>query len=80
MENISIGKQITEHMPIFCAEGHNHGLVDHVEGNYIKITKDDNGKHHWLPLSAVSSVDEVVHLSWGHQQTKEQMLSEDPNS
>lgn len=72
-------QQIQPHMPIICADGHNHGVVDHLDGEYIKIAKDEQGKHHWLPLSAVDHVDEHVHLNLGHEQVKQQLLSENPS-
>lgn len=71
-------QSIKPHMPIICAEGHHHGVVDHLDGSYIKIAKDDQGQHHWLPLTAVDHVDEHVHLNLNHQQVKEQWLSEEP--
>ncbi|AAF10926.1 DUF2171 domain-containing protein [Deinococcus radiodurans] len=71
--------QIKEHMPIICADGKNHGEVDHLDGEYIKIAKDAQGQHHWLPLSAVDHVDEHVHLKLSHEQVHQQMLSEDPH-
>ena len=68
--------QIREHMPVVCADGQPHGQVD---GEYIKLTKDESGQHHWLPLSAVDHVDEHVHLNLSHVQVHQQWLSEDPH-
>ncbi|WP_229844440.1 MULTISPECIES: DUF2171 domain-containing protein [Deinococcus] len=52
--------------------------MDHLDGEYIKLTKDDSGQHHWLPLSAVDHVYEHFHLNWSHAQVHQQWLSEDP--
>ncbi|GGR37229.1 DUF2171 domain-containing protein [Deinococcus ruber] len=72
--------QIKAHMPVICADGHNHGEVEAVEGQYIKVTKDDSGTQHWLPLSAVDHVDEHVHLNLTHEQVHQQWLDKDPRS
>lgn len=58
--------QIKEHMVVKASDGQVIGKVDHMEGSdKIKLTKNDSpdGKHHFLPLNWVKSVDEQVHLS-----------------
>ncbi|GEM46647.1 DUF2171 domain-containing protein [Deinococcus cellulosilyticus] len=72
-------EQIQAHMPIRCKDNNDHGKVDHLDGDYIKVAKDDSGQHHWIPLSAVDHVDEHVHLKWGHQEVQQQWLSQDPH-
>lgn len=55
--------KITEHMPVFCSKGQQIATVDHLDpGNSIKLTKDEQGQHHWIPLSWVTRVDQHVHL------------------
>lgn len=54
--------QIKPHMPVVCSEGGQFAAVDHVEGTNLKLTKDDSGKHHYIPLSWVTSVDDKVHV------------------
>ena len=56
---------ITEHMDVIGSCGNKLGKVDHVEGSYIKLTKNDSadGQHHLIPTSWVSRVDSHVHLS-----------------
>ncbi|MBP0491969.1 DUF2171 domain-containing protein [Pararoseomonas indoligenes] len=51
--------QIKEHMEVVGSCGNHVGTVDHVEGNRIKLTKNDSsdGKHHYLPISAIASVE-----------------------
>jgi hypothetical protein len=41
--------QIREHMPVLGTDGTDVGTVDHVDGSYIKLTKDDRDQHHWIP-------------------------------
>jgi len=50
-------------MPVVCSENGQFGTVDHVEGrNSIKLAKDDDGSHHYIPLDWVTSVDDRVHI------------------
>jgi hypothetical protein len=65
---------IREHMEVDASCGTCVGKVDHVEGNTIKLTKNDSpdGQHHRIPLSWVASVDDRVHLSIDHRQVHAQ--------
>ena len=55
--------QIREHMPVVCSDNKQFATVDHVDaGNTIKLTQDNMGKHHWIPMSWVKSVDDKVHV------------------
>ena len=50
-------------MPVVCSENGQFASVDHLEGTtQIKLKKDKNGVHHYIPLSWVASVDEKVHV------------------
>jgi hypothetical protein len=54
---------IKAHMPVVCSEEGQFGTVDHMDGSdWIKLTKDDKGQHHWIPTSWVTRVDERVHV------------------
>jgi hypothetical protein len=57
--------QIREHMDVVCSDGGKLGVVDRLEGDLIKLTRDDSpdGKHHTIPIALVSEVDDQVHLS-----------------
>lgn len=51
--------QIREHMHVHSSDGEHIGTVDRVEGNQIKLTKQDRnakGRHHTVPLDWVQSV------------------------
>ena len=63
---------IKEHMKVVGADGVHVGTVDHLDGDRIKLTKDDspqgpNGegaKHHYLPVGLVAEVEgDTVRLS-----------------
>jgi len=69
---------IKEHQEVVCSTGGHVGTVDHVDGDRIKLTKKDSAdqKHHFLPVSLVSRVDDKVHLSATGELLKKQMTSE----
>jgi len=72
--------QITEHMPVVCSEGGQFATVDHMDGDYIKLTKKDSpdGQHHWIPMSWVTRVDEHVHVDRPGKQAMQEWLTSKP--
>jgi len=67
--------QIKEHMAVKASDGQVIGKVDHMEGSdKIKLTKNDSpdGKHHFIPLDWVESVDSQVHLGKAAKDVKAQ--------
>ncbi len=51
---------IREHMPVLANDGQHVATVDHVEGDRIALTRDDQtsgGQHHLIPLSWVDAVE-----------------------
>jgi len=70
---------IKEHMPIVCSEGVEFGTVDHLDGNSIKVTKDEQGQHHWIPLSWVTRVDDHVHIDRPGKQAMQEWFTSPPN-
>jgi hypothetical protein len=55
--------QIKPHAPVVCSENGQFAVVDHIEGSdTIKLAKDANGKHHYIPMKWVTSVDDKVHI------------------
>nr|WP_288249077.1 DUF2171 domain-containing protein [uncultured Sphingomonas sp.] len=64
--------QINEHAKVIGADGVHVGIVDHVDGDRIKLTKDDSpqtqdgqgARHHYIPLGLVAEVEgDTVRLS-----------------
>jgi hypothetical protein len=55
---------IKPHMPVVCSEGGQFASVDHIasDNRTIKLAKDSSGKHHYIPLSWVTTVDSAVHI------------------
>ena len=71
--------QIREHMPVVCSNGGQFATVDHLDaGDTIKLTKDEQGQHHWIPMSWVTRVDEHVHVDRPGEQVMQQWSSKEP--
>ncbi len=63
LDSVTAKELIKPHMPVVCSEHGQFATVDHVEGSdQIKLTKDKDGKHHLIPLTWVTSVDDKVHI------------------
>jgi hypothetical protein len=62
---------IQPHMEVISSCGCTMGKVDHLEGNTIKLTKNDSpdGQHHFIPKDWVASVDNHVHLRKNAEET-----------
>ncbi len=62
-------EDIREHMQVIGADGVRLGTVDRVEGDRIKLIRDDSGMahdehHHYLPKGLVADVEgDAVRLS-----------------
>lgn len=63
---------IREHMDVYASCGTKVGRVDHVQGNQIKLTRNDSpdGMHHIIPMSWVSKVHDHVHLNKNHMEVQ----------
>lgn len=56
--------QIKPDMPVVCSKDKQFAVVDHMVGSdTIKLKRDDSGKHHYIPLKWVETVDNKVHVS-----------------
>ena len=63
------------------SKGMRVGAVDRVEGSgSIKLTKDGQGKHHWLPLRWVTRVDTHVHLNRTAKQVRREWKTSAPRT
>ena len=65
--------EIQERMDVIASCGKKVGVVDHVEGGAIKLTRNDSpdGQHHFIPTSWVDHVDTHVHLKKNSVETEE---------
>ncbi len=70
--------KIREHMPVVCSDNKQFAEVDRVEGDSIKLTKDQTGKHHWIPTDWVKTVDDKVHVDRPGQQAMKEWMSTPP--
>jgi hypothetical protein len=65
--------RIEPHMPIICSDQEQLGVVDHLDqGNSIKLTKDQAGQHHWVPMTWVARVDQAVYLDRPSEQARQE--------
>jgi hypothetical protein len=68
--------EIREKMKVIGSDGQPVGTVDKVEGNRIKLSKNDpaaQGQHRYIPLDSVSSVEgDAIRLRQTAQETKQQ--------
>ncbi len=58
--------QIKEHAEVIGADGVHVGTVDHLQGDRIKLTKNDSsdGKHHYISTGLIAEVEDgTVRLS-----------------
>jgi hypothetical protein len=78
MTNTGDRQNIREHMPVLCSNDKQFGTVDHVEGSAIKLTKDDQGQHHWIPMDWVTRVDQHVHVDRPGDQAMREWSSSPP--
>jgi hypothetical protein len=50
--------QIEPDMPVVCSQDCQFATVDHMElTNTIKLKKDETGRHHYIPITWVSSIE-----------------------
>jgi hypothetical protein len=73
--------QIKPHMPVVCSEDGQFAVVDHLEGQgAIKLTKDKDGQHHYIPMSWVRSVDSKVHIDRPGDQAMREWSTQPPQA
>jgi len=67
--------QIREHMEVRGSDGHPVGEVDKLEGDHVKLTKDNaKDQHHYIEVDAVASVEgEVLCLDKTAETAKREM-------
>lgn len=60
---ISVDK-IKPDLPVVCSNDGQFAVVDHMQGSdSIKLKRDKkDGRHHFIPLSWVTTVDDKVHI------------------
>ena len=60
--NTTETSKIKPHMPVVGSNNGQFAIVDHIEGKSLKLTKDDKGEHHYIPLEWIKTVDDKVHI------------------
>ena len=70
---------IKPHMAVVCSQNGEFATVDQVDGHgSIKLAKDDDGEHHYIPLEWVTAVDDKVHIDRSSQQAKREWTTTPP--
>ncbi len=73
---------IQPHMPVVGSDKEEVGTVDHLDGtDTIKLSKSDSadGKHHWIPLEWVDTVeDDSVVLTLSAERARQDWRTESP--
>ena len=64
--------RIKERMDVIASCGKKVGVVDHVEGQCLKLTRNDSpdSQHHFIPVNWVEKVDNHVHLKKNSAETE----------
>ena len=73
METKNLGLAgLQDHMKVYASCGKQVGVVDHLDGTAIKLTRKDSpdGQPHYIPASWVAKVDSHVHLNKNSQETE----------
>jgi hypothetical protein len=73
---------VQEHQEVVGSDGQHIGTVDHVRGDRILLTKNDQaagGHHHSIPSSWIQSVDDKVTVSKTADQAKQHWRDEERN-
>lgn len=76
---LAMVSRIREHMIVVAANNETVGHVDHLDvANSIKLTKDAQGQHHWIPLAWVTRVEGQIHLSRSATQARQEWSATAP--
>jgi hypothetical protein len=70
---------IKPRMPVVGSNDREFAVVDHVEGrDLIKLAKDEQGQHHYIPLAWITSVDDRVHVDRPVEQATREWTTSPP--
>jgi hypothetical protein len=74
--------KITEHAEIVGSCGNHVGTVDHVDGDFIKLTRNDSsdGQHHYLPVSAIAHVEDGKVITTMNHKAALSLLQDQPET
>ncbi len=73
--------EIKAHTPVVCSKDGQFATVDHMEGkDTIKLEKDKEGHHHYIPISWVTKVDDKVHVDRPGDQAMREWATSPPKN
>ena len=67
--------RIKEHMEVVGSDGGHVGTVDHLDGQRIKLTKNDEaagGQHHYIHVDSIADVGDKVTLNRTASEAKDE--------
>ena len=67
-----LAANVRERMDVIASCGKKIGVVDHLDGDSIKLTRKDSpdNQHHFIPMNWVERVDSHVHLATNSEETE----------
>jgi hypothetical protein len=78
-ERMINASQIKPGIPVVCSNNGQFAVVDHLEGvENIKLRKDAEGQHHFIPMSWVKKVDDKVHIDRSGEQAMREWTTTKP--
>jgi hypothetical protein len=81
LDSVTANGLIKPRMPVVGSNDGQVGIVDHLEGrDHIKLTKDGDGQHHYIPLDWVTSVDDKVHVDRPDDQARREWTTSAPEA
>ena len=73
--------KIRKNTPVVGANNQEIAVVDHLEGtDMIKLKKDAQGVHHFIPVSWVTTVDDKIHLDRSEDEVMREWTESVPTS
>jgi hypothetical protein len=71
-------ERVREHMPVVGQDAVQVGIVDHLEGAAIKLARDPQGQHHWIPTTWVRFADDKVRLDRPSTEVRQTWFDQPP--
>ncbi len=72
-------RRIRPGMRVLCSGDTRFAIVDQVHGpSSIKLERDENGVHHYIPISWVARVDDQIYLDRPRPQIMREWTTEPP--
>jgi hypothetical protein len=71
-----VAQKVQPGQPVVCSNRQQFAVVDRLEGDSIKLKKDSQGVHHFIPVEWVTEVDDKVHVDRPGKQAMQEWSTE----